>query len=53
MLKPKMHFEQVSLETVTKIMERQIEQEKAAALRLADGRKEPEENTEETIKVVR
>jgi|HubBroStandDraft_2_1064218.scaffolds.fasta_scaffold357472_3 exonuclease VII small subunit len=53
MLKPKMHFEQVPLETVRKILERPIEQEKAAVLRLAGGEKKLEQNVEETVTVVR
>jgi hypothetical protein len=47
MLKPKMHFEQVPIEMVRKIMERQIEEEKAAVLRLVADRKTPAENAEE------
>jgi hypothetical protein len=49
MLKPKMHFEQVPIETVRKIMERQIDEEKAAVLRLAADRKTREENADEPI----
>jgi len=53
MFKPKMHFEQIPIETVRKIMERQIEEEKAALLRLAaDGRK-LEGNSEEANRVIR
>jgi hypothetical protein len=47
MLKRRMHFEQVPIEMVRKIMERQIEEEKAAVLRLVADRKTPEENAEE------
>jgi|HubBroStandDraft_6_1064221.scaffolds.fasta_scaffold180266_3 hypothetical protein len=52
MLKPHMHFEQVPIETVRKIMERQIEEEKAAVLRLVADRKTPQENTDEPISVM-
>jgi hypothetical protein len=52
MLKPKMHFEQIPIETVRKIMERQIEEEKAAVLRSAAHRKKLEENTEQPIAVI-
>ena len=47
MLKPKVHFEQVPLETVRKLMVRQLEQEKAGVLPETDGKKKLQENTEE------
>ena len=47
MPKPKVHFEQVPLETVKKLMDRQLEQEKAGVLPQTDGKKKLQENTEE------
>jgi len=52
MLKPKMHFEQIPIETVRKIMERQIEEEKTAVLRSAADRKKLEDNAEPPIAVI-
>jgi hypothetical protein len=53
MLKPKMHFEQVPIETVRKIVERQIAREKMTALPVAAGKEEPEEHAEKAITVTR
>jgi hypothetical protein len=53
MLKRKMHFDQIPIETVRKIMERQIAEERAAVLRLAVDRRMDSENNEEPVTVTR
>jgi hypothetical protein len=53
MRKPKIHFEQVPIATVRKIVERQIEWEKMAALPVAAGKEDPEEHAEEATTVTR